>query len=470
MAGQSLWQWDGRIIRGQYLTIGAIAFALKFAVDWLVVSQIFHHRWSILFYWRPFGAIRGLRYMNGNDAVLATVLLVMALPFVWLGLATTVKRLRDAGQPVWLACLFFAPVVNLLFFGALCLMPSAGDLPRDEALPWPGPKVLDSWIPKTPLGIAVVTVAITTQLGLALALLGTKVLVNYGWGLFVSLPFCMGLFAVLLYSYHEQRTYPTCLMISLLPVLVLGVVLLMVAIEGIICLLMAAPIAAGLALLGGSLGFAIQAVHWTRKGAPFVMSVMLVALPSLFGYEHASKLQPRLYEVYSEIVVDAPPEMVWKKVVAFTEIPPPEELLFRAGITYPMRAEIAGVGAGAVRRCVFSTGAFVEPIEVWNEPMLLRFSVAENPAPLNELTPYGHIEPAHLHGYFVSHQGQFLLTELPGGKTRLTGTTWYTNAMWPEEYWHYWSDYIIHRIHMRVLLHIQEEAEQRKQARSGRDR
>jgi len=63
-----------------------------------------------------------------------------------------------------------------------------------------------------------------------------------------------------------------------------------------------------------------------------------------------------------------------------------------------------------VRQCIFSTGPFAEPIEVWDEPRLLKFGVTANPAPLNELSPYGNIQPAHLHGYFVSKQGQFLLT------------------------------------------------------------
>jgi hypothetical protein len=32
--------------------------------------------------------------------------------------------------------------------------------------------------------------------------------------------------------------------------------------------------------------------------------------------------------------------------------------------------------------------------------------------------------------------------------------------MWPASYWQWWSDMIIHRIHMRVLRHIQRLAEQ----------
>ena len=52
-----------------------------------------------------------------------------------------------------------------------------------------------------------------------------------------------------------------------------------------------------------------------------------------------------------------------------------------------------------------------------------------------------------------------MLTVLPNGATRLEGTTWYRNAIWPSLYWQIWSDYIIHRIHLRVLVHIKNEAE-----------
>ncbi|HKF25577.1 MAG TPA: SRPBCC family protein, partial [Candidatus Acidoferrum sp.] len=269
----------------------------------------------------------------------------------------------------------------------------------------------------------------------------------------------LGLFAVLTFSYHQPRRLSECVAVAVLPVAMLGALLFLVAMEGIICLMMAAPIAATLSLLGGLLGFAIQTAHWGRRHAPAILGMAVLLSPGFSGVEQLLRPQPGVFAVQSAIDIDAPPEKVWRKVVSFAEIPPPEEALFRAGIAYPIRAEITGRGPGAVRQCVFSTGPFVEPITAWDEPHLLRFSVRANPAPLNELTPYGHIEPRHLHGYFESQQGQFLLTELPGGRTRVEGTTWYSHSLWPESYWHWWSDYIIHRIHMRVLEHIRNEAE-----------
>ncbi len=458
----NIWQWEGRVDRATYATVGGTAFALKFLVDWLVVTRLFGRPWSLLSYWRPFGAISGIHGLQLQDRIFAGAMLLIAVPFIWLGLAMTVKRLRDAGEPTWVAALFFAPIANLPFFLVLSLKPSAANVVREEGAPWPGPRFLDSWVPKSRTGSALVSIAITAAIGFGFTLLGTQVIATYGWGLFVGLPFCLGLFSVLLHSYREPRRYSECVTMAVLPVLILGAILLLVAIEGIICILMAAPIAVVMALLGGSLGFVIQSAHWGRQHAPAIFSVVVLLTPGFYGIEHFIRPQAGVFEVKSAIEINAPPQKVWDKVVAFAEIPAPKEMLFRAGIAYPIRAEIAGHGPGAVRHCVFSTGSFVEPITVWEEPQLLRFNVTANPAPLNELTPYGHIEPRHLHGYFESHQGQFLLTELPGGRTRVEGTTWYSHSMWPETYWHWWSNYVIHRIHMRVLEHIRLEAEGRK--------
>src|SRR5262245_52384064 len=116
MRAWNFWQWEGRTDRPTYAVVGVVAFALKFLVDWLVVTRIFHRPWSLLNYWRPFGAISGMKSFSVEQRLFAGLLVFVALPFIWLGLAMTVKRLRDAGQPTWLSALFFAPIANLLFF------------------------------------------------------------------------------------------------------------------------------------------------------------------------------------------------------------------------------------------------------------------------------------------------------------------------------------------------------------------
>jgi uncharacterized membrane protein YhaH (DUF805 family) len=454
-----MWRWQGTIDRKSYAIAGCSAFVLKYFLDKVVAGLVFERPWFLWSYWQPLGPDSRLNAIPSDTRTFVATLLVLALPFIWVGVTLTVQRLRDAGKPLWLVVFFFVPVINLLFFLLLCAMGSHLAAAQREAAPWPETRALERWIPRSTLGAAAASIGITILIGFMCTGLGTRVLVSYGWGLYVALPFCLGLFSVLVYSYHEPRTFGSCMAVSLAPIALLGGVLIVVAIEGLLCILMAAPFALGLAALGGTLGYTIQAVFWLNKGTPVMMSIVLLFTPAIQGVEHLAKLQAETFEVRTAIEVNAPPERVWNHVVAFAEIPPPKELLFRAGVAYPIRAEISGYGVGAVRHCIFSTGPFAEPIEVWDEPRLLKFGVTENPAPLNELSPYGNIQPAHLHGYFVSKQGQFLLTALPGGRTRLEGATWYQHTMWPASYWRLWSDYIIHRIHLRVLEHIRRQAE-----------
>ena len=189
----------------------------------------------------------------------------------------------------------------------------------------------------------------------------------------------------------------------------------------------------------------------------FLLLVLL--MPSLMGAEYVGQLQAPLIEVRTAVEINATPEQVWRHVVSFAELPEPEEWLFRHGIAYPVRANIYGRGVGAERHCVFSTGSFIEPIEVWDEARLLRFGVTENPPPMQEWTPYRNLHPPHLDGFLVSERGQFLLVSLADGRTRLEGTTWYRHHMWPASYWQLWADFIVHRIHARVLRHIRTLAE-----------
>jgi uncharacterized membrane protein YhaH (DUF805 family) len=454
-----LWRWDGRVGGKTYAIVGVVGLAIKHFVDHFVAAGFFH-AYGFFNYWAPLGRGARLSHLTTDDGKFLATMLAVALPFVWIGVAMSLKRLRDAGQPLWLVILFFIPFINLLFFVALCFVPSRHRSETQAAAPWPAVRPLDDIIPRGQLGSALLSILLTSALGLLFAWMGTALLGSYGWGLFVALPFCLGLFAVLLHSYHGPRDYGTCMNVALLPMGIVAAVLLVVAMEGVVCILMAAPLAFGLAWLGGSLGYYIQGNHWTARRRDAMLSVVLLAVPGLFGLEHAAAVKAPSFVVRTSIDIQARPEQVWRQVVAFAEIPPPTEMLFRAGIAYPIRAEISGHGVGAVRHCIFSTGAFEEPIEIWDEPRLLKFAVTANPAPLNELTPYGHIEPRHLHGYFVSEQGQFLLTALPNGGTRVEGTTWYRDAIWPAAYWRLWSDYVIHRIHLRVLMHIKEAVEQ----------
>src|SRR5271154_5874287 len=121
----SFWRWDGRVGRRTYLLAGFIGVAIKFNLDRLIAEAFFNRSFNIATYWKPLGAAAQLNHLSTADRNWLAPLPLTSLPFLYVGLIMTVRRLRDAGYPVWLAALFFAPAVNLIFFLWMCCVPSA---------------------------------------------------------------------------------------------------------------------------------------------------------------------------------------------------------------------------------------------------------------------------------------------------------------------------------------------------------
>ena len=297
------------------------------------------------------------------------------------------------------------------------------------------------------------------MLGLIATLFCVWWLRTYGLVLFVFGPFVMGWISASLYGYHAWRPYKSTIGVASLSILVLVTLLILVGGEGAICLIMSLPLAIPIAILGATIGHERQ-TRQPKDQAKKIIPLFIILMPLLMGAEYAVQPQPKVLPVKSYVDIDAPVEVVWKNVIAFPALPEPKGGIFSTGIAYPKYASIKGTGVGAVRECHFSTGAFIEPVTVWDENKLLRFDVTSQPAPMKELSPYGDIHTPHMDNYLQSKQGQFLLTQLPDGKIRLEGTTWYSNKMWPETYWRVWSDYIIQEIHLRVLEHIKTISEE----------
>ncbi|HXW55032.1 MAG TPA: SRPBCC family protein [Candidatus Cybelea sp.] len=455
-----LWSWDGKIDRGTYALVGLTAFAVKHNLDRLL-ARAFHRPWSLFNYWIPVGRAVRITSLGSSDRAFLFWMCMLSLPFIWVGVVLTLRRLRAMGLPLWLVALFFAPYLNLLFFLLLCIYPSQDAGEASRAGRQPGGRRMDRIIPDSLWGSAAVAVLISSLLGVAGTLLGVNTrLAVYGVGLFVALPFCLGLLSALLHGYHQSRTLPSCLLVAVLSIGLLGLLLLALAVEGLICLLMAAPIALLLGLLGGTVGYYIQ----RRRGSHFetqaTLGVVLLFVPLLLGAEGLRPAQPPLLEVRTQIEINAPPETVWRFLSSFPTLPRPTEWPFRVGIAYPLRSTLAGSGIGARRECEFSTGDFVEPIRVWEPNHRLAFEISGEPPVMQEMSPYGHIHTRHIDGqYFHPRDAEFVLTLLRNGHTLLTGTSHYENRMWPVAYWRLWSDEIVHDIHRRVFRQIKRLSE-----------
>lgn len=304
---------------------------------------------------------------------------------------------------------------------------------------------------------AIISISLTCIVGWLSSYLAIYVFKDYQFGLFMWLPIVMGIVSTITYGYKNPKTKKELRVISTYALFIFCIGMLLIAFEGIICLLMAAPIA----IIFNRIGYRIGNVILREGifGSPPLMTILFIfSVPAIMAFEDSFKIEDNLRWVTTTVEIKAKPEIVWKNVVEFPQLDEPTELLFKTGIAYPINAKIEGQGVGAIRYCNFSTGSFVEPITNWSEPNLLQFDVIGQPEPMKELSLYD-IHPNHLHGYWISKKGQFKLTQLENGNTKLEGTTWYINKIKPDLYWTLWSDYIVHKIHDRVLNHIKSKSE-----------
>jgi len=456
----SVWSWNGKVSRGAYAVVGAIGFAIKHNLDRYISFQ-FGFNWGIWSYFDPLSRALQAAPLTATEKKFLAVLLITAIPFIWIGITMTVKRLRDAGQPLWLTLVFFVPVVNLLFFTLLSVLPSK-EIEASSVPVGVGGRAPSRYWPRSRGGSAALAALVAGLLGVLVTYGDLRFLGSYGLTLFIALPFVMGYVAVWLYT-RTQDIYANekdLVVVVTLSVVIAGAGILAIAIEGAFCLLLAAPIAWFLALLGGALGAVIHGGVRSRRASPSTFAAMVVALPVLLGAEHVSPPPVPRFQVHTTMEIAAPPEVVWKRLIQFPPLPAAKEWPFRLGVAYPIEARLTGEGLTADRECRFSTGSFKEPILVWEPGKHFAFAVSDEPLLMKETTPYKEIHVRHLEDRdFQPERADFELVRLPNGGTRLEGTTTYTNKMWPGLYWRIWTDAIVHSIHNRVFNHVKALAE-----------
>jgi hypothetical protein len=439
---------DVPVSRRAYALSGFGLMAFKYAVEAIAVHEIAGPWLSPLDYLNPLLSVRQAALRDADW--LLWPIAAWTLPFLWVGVSMTLRRLEDARLSPALTFLYFVPGLNYLLMLALCVVRGR----RSEEAPPPGLPITLAAARSHRLRSAMTGILLGVSIALTMVVVSVLVFGAYGTSLFAATPFVMGATSAFVFNRAVPRGTGETMVVAELAVLMAGGAIVLFALEGLLCLAMAAPIGLAMAAMGALLGqwLAIRRTPLVPRSAALVL-----LLPALSGLDTAQSRE--IIEVVSHVDIAAPPERVWANVIAFSDLSEPPPLLFRLGIAYPRRARISGRGPGAMRRCEFSTGPFLEPITTWDEPRRLAFDVAGQPPPMDEWSPYRHVLARHLDGYLRVERGEFRLEPLPGGGTRLSGSTWYEIEMGPRAYWALWSNALLHSIHAQVLGHIKQLSE-----------
>lgn len=294
--------------------------------------------------------------------------------------------------------------------------------------------------------------AIPAALVLALGLI-PQVFYAYGIAFFILGPFLQAVAASLILGYRQPITFKACASVATLSVSITVLALILMRFEGLLCVAMASP----LLFLGIGLGawVASTIIRQRHERSPSRMLVStLLLIPGLLLMERAAG-PPRYDRVLTSVTeIDAPPEKVWPYVLSLPEVRAKRSWLLRTGVAYPVSTQTFAPEVGAARECRLSTGVMSEQVTAVEKGRILRFKVLDTPESMKETNPFGPVHAMHLRGYYVCDEGEFKLEALPGGRTRLTGTSWYHHRFGPGWYWSLWTDAVVEDVHQLVFDEI----------------
>ena len=288
--------------------------------------------------------------------------------------------------------------------------------------------------------------------------LGLKSVGGYfGLATFLALPFAIGVSGGVVIR-RAGGTFGQAVGAAMTLIGAVILVLCACLMEGIICVVMAAPIGAAIAFVGVVVGYFLartKAADGTLQSAAWLSIVVMVAVE---GWNPPAPLEAT---TSSEVVINAPAARVWAELHDIRDLPAAgDNLLFQFGVAHPVSTATDGQGVGAARLCKLSTGDMPEIITVWKPGQELRFKVLSTPPSMRELGFFGQtIDTTHIHSAYASLEGGFKLTTLPDGRTRLFGESHYLLNIAPASYWNLWTEEIVHMVQRRVLEHVKTRAE-----------
>jgi hypothetical protein len=296
------------------ITLLAIAFALlRIVLVMLAGEMVFiNDAWHFL---DPLG----LLLANGPEFWYALA--------IHLGLSigltvVAIQRAKDAGINPWLGTLMLIPIVRLFVFTAFSVLPSEQ---RTSALEIPKATILGRILPRSRMGSAVTAVLLAMFVALPLGFLNVRMMNEYGLVLFIGIPFLIGVSSSYCYNYHHLCSIQQSIGVGLLAILLALALTFLLAMEGLLCLIMAAPLAALIAIPGAMIGHALSGNIHNR--GPAITSMVLLA-PAFMAIEAKHERISPEFEVITSVIIDAPQQKVWDRLVAFSPMEKPTELLF----------------------------------------------------------------------------------------------------------------------------------------------
>ena len=228
--------------------------------------------------------------------------------------------------------------------------------------------------------------------------------------------------------------------------------------EGIICIIMAIPIFAVLAILGAIFGAILSS---SSKNGPHVLYGFTLILPLALGSMETQVPASSMVQIIEqEILIKASPELVWQYINNPLDIKPKElesGFAYRIGVPFPVQARTLEEKVGGRRELIWQRGVhFEERITAWeaNRHIAWTYQFAADSFPPGSLDEHIVIGGK----YFNLEDTSYTLTPVATGtRLRIKVTTRVsTNFNW---YANLWAKFLVEDTATSILNFYKNRAE-----------
>ena len=273
------------------------------------------------------------------------------------------------------------------------------------------------------------------------------------------LPLGIGALTVKLLPKDLKVNWPYAVFAPWVVCIALGVLLLLLSMEALLCIIIGLPIYFVLSSTGGALMCWMYNRRERRESG--LLGIILLA-PLLMSPVEARWQPPTVVrEIYASRVVDAPAAVIWNEFVTVPRIQPEEARFawFRAaGLPHPVEATLVNPGVDGVRYASYDNGMkVIEPVQVWEEHERYRFGVLLDPESGQRTPLWSDVAGEHLHVQWVEYR----IEPLSAGQVRLHLTSRYALATPINPYAAAWVDFLLSDFQHYILEIVTARAEQR---------
>ncbi len=275
----------------------------------------------------------------------------------------------------------------------------------------------------------------------------------------IIVPVLLGFITVVEAQHSKPRPVWQWIFLPWIPLVLSFLIVYLLNLEGLICILLALPIALISSSVGGLAAGLVQ--KYLRK--PTRTSLACIALLPILLAPLEMQLPPRAQyrTVRTEILIHAAVPIIWKNIEQVKAISPheiPPTWTHAIGFPLPVAATLSYPGVGGVRHASFQNGLlFIETINKWDEGHILAFSIKADTQHIPPTTLDEHVTIGGR--YFDVLNGEYSLEPHSGGNVILHLSSQERLSTDFNSYAGLWTDALMRSLQQSILQVIKHRCE-----------